>query len=74
MLEARRLLQAQAQQEFEEMGRPGSEGREFLDVVTIRKILLLRQRGDTAADIESRLRLKPGVVARLGTQAVVSPV
>jgi len=74
VLKARRQLQVRAEQQFAEMGRLESEGREFLDVSTIRKILYLRQRGDTSADIESELRLKPGVVARLGALGVVSLV
>lgn len=74
VLEARRQLQARAEQEFGDMGRPGSEGRELLDIGTIRKILVLRQQGELAAEIESKLRLKPGVVARLGSEGVVSPL
>ncbi|KAK1755244.1 hypothetical protein QBC47DRAFT_383175 [Echria macrotheca] len=73
VLEARRRLQEKAEQEFEELGVSGAQGREFLDINTIRNILVMRQRGESAAAIESRLRLKPGVVARLGPPGIVSP-
>ncbi|KAM7193562.1 hypothetical protein V8F20_008335 [Naviculisporaceae sp. PSN 640] len=72
-LEARRQLEQRAQQEFDLMGKPGYQGREFLDISTIRNILVMRQRGDSPSNIETRLRLKPGVVARLGRPGVVEP-
>ena len=73
VLEARRQLEQQAAEEFDKTGRTGYEGREFLDIATIRKMLLMRQRGESPANIETRLRLKPGVVSRLGPLGVVSP-
>ncbi|KAI0912879.1 hypothetical protein F4823DRAFT_140023 [Ustulina deusta] len=69
-LEARRNLQARAEAEFEDPSR----GREFLDAGTLRKALLLQNRGVAAGDIEARLRLKSGVVARLGPRGVAVPV
>lgn len=72
-LEARRQLEQRAQQEFDMMGKPDYQGREFLDIMTIRNILVMRQRGESPSDIETRLRLKPGVVARLGRPGVVEP-
>ncbi|KAI0410379.1 hypothetical protein F5X98DRAFT_359698 [Xylaria grammica] len=69
-LEARRDLQARADAEFEDLSR----GREFLDAGTLRKALLLLNRGAAAKDIEARLRLKSGVVARLGPRGVAIPV
>lgn len=74
VLEARRRLEAQAKLELENMGKSTDKGREFLDVATIKQILILRQRGESASDIEARLRLKPGIVARLGPKEIVSPV
>ncbi|KAK4444103.1 hypothetical protein QBC34DRAFT_430242 [Podospora aff. communis PSN243] len=73
VLDARRRIQEQADRELDNLGRPGAQGREFLDVATVRKVLLMRQRGDSAAEIESTLKLKPGVVARLGPLGVVAP-
>ncbi len=75
VLEARRLLQERADVEAENPGGGGDgAGREFLDVGTLRQILSLRARGTPAAQIEARLRLKSGVVARLGTPGVVMPL
>lgn len=63
-----------ADEQFEEMSRSGIHKREFLDINTIRNILVLRQRGESEAEIESRLRLKPGIVARLGPLGTSSPI
>ncbi|KAK0657149.1 hypothetical protein B0T16DRAFT_425485 [Cercophora newfieldiana] len=73
VLAARRRIQEQADLELENMGRPGAQGRELLDIATVKKILIMRQRGDETADIELKLRLKPGVVARLGPLGIVAP-
>ncbi|KAI1132758.1 hypothetical protein F5Y10DRAFT_230712 [Nemania abortiva] len=69
-LEARRNLQARAEAEFEDPSR----GREFLDAGTLRRALLLRSRGVEPGAIEARLKLKSGVVARLGPRGVAVPV
>ncbi|KAI0178816.1 hypothetical protein GGR52DRAFT_274829 [Hypoxylon sp. FL1284] len=69
-LEARRRLQERAEAEFE---KPGV-AREFLDVGTLSHALALQARGTPAPDIESRLRLKTGVVGRLGPRGVTVPV
>ena len=54
-----------------EAGRRGHTGREFLDVYTIRQILVQRDaKGKSAAEIERSLGLKKGVVERLGTSGV----
>ncbi|KAL2258498.1 hypothetical protein VTK26DRAFT_8173 [Humicola hyalothermophila] len=71
-LEARRRIEAQANEELEHMGKSTDQGKQFLDITTIKQILVLRDRGVSAADIESRLRLRPGVVARLGPKGIVS--
>ena len=53
-------------------GRRGHGGREFLDVLTIRQMMVLRdERGKSAAEIEKALGLKPGSVERLGPKEVV---
>lgn len=74
VLACRQKLQERAEAEFERLGRKGNEGREFLDLNTIVKALNLRERGMSPADIESRLRLQPGVVARLGRPGVSAPL
>ncbi|KAI0390294.1 hypothetical protein F5Y17DRAFT_72315 [Xylariaceae sp. FL0594] len=69
-LEARAKFQQLAEKEFEDP----SKGREFLDAGTLRRALLLRKRGVRDAEIEKRLNLKSGVVARMGPPGVAVPV
>ncbi|KAI8959688.1 hypothetical protein F5Y11DRAFT_296693 [Daldinia sp. FL1419] len=69
-LEARRRLQERATLEFENM----RDGREFLDVGTLKQALVLRARGSPSKDIERILRLKSGVVERLGPKGVTLPL
>ncbi|KAI0548386.1 hypothetical protein F4679DRAFT_322461 [Xylaria curta] len=69
-LEARRDLQARAEAEFEDP----SLGREFLDAGLLRKALLLLNSGMEAKDIEAKLKLRSGVVARLGPRGIAVPV
>ncbi|KAI0855875.1 hypothetical protein F4860DRAFT_494864 [Xylaria cubensis] len=69
-LEARRDLQARAEAEFEDASR----GREFLDAGLLRKALVLLNSGVEARDIEAKLKLKSGVVARLGPRGLAVPV
>lgn len=72
LLTARYRLAEEAELEFSNLGRKGSEGRQFLDVVTIRQVLLLRdERGVGAGEIEKKLGLRKGVVERLGRRGVV---
>ncbi|AEO70186.1 uncharacterized protein THITE_2121256 [Thermothielavioides terrestris NRRL 8126] len=73
VLEVRRRLEARAKDELENVGKSTDTGREFLDISTVKQILLRRQRGESATEIEARLNLKPGVVARLGPESVVAP-
>ncbi|KAJ9132991.1 hypothetical protein NKR23_g11029 [Pleurostoma richardsiae] len=73
-LEARRRLEREAETEFEEMGRSGSQGRQLLNVGTIRSILVMRERGARPEDIEARFNLRRGVVERLGPRGLVTPL
>lgn len=68
------MLQDKADQEFENVGRKGFQGREFLDVGMLREVLKLRSKGMPGTDIEKQLGLKSGVVARLGSPGVVDIV
>jgi hypothetical protein len=70
-LQVRRELQERADAEFE---NAYSGGREFLDAATLRKMLILQACGVESRDIEARLRLKSGVVARLGPPGVAAAV
>lgn len=72
VLDARSRLQDQAEIEFMNAGKRGHAGRQFLDTYTIRQILILRdEQRQQATEIERKLGLKSGVVARLGTAGVV---
>jgi hypothetical protein len=74
VLDARRRLQERADDELANMGKSSDQGREFLDIHTIRDILARRQRGDSPESIEKRLNLRAGVVKRLGPPSLVSPL
>jgi hypothetical protein len=71
LLTARYRLAEEAEREFASIGRKGSEGRTFLDVVTLRQVLVLRERGVEEGEIERKLGLGRGVVGRLGRRGVV---
>jgi hypothetical protein len=72
LLTARYRLAEEAEREFSEIGRRGAKGRQFLDVVTLRQVLVLRdEKGASASDIEGRLGLRQGVVGRLGPKGRV---
>ena len=73
VLEVRRRLEARAKSELDNMGKSTDKGREFLDIGTVKQILVLRQGGVSATDIEARLRLKPGIVAKLDPAGIVAP-
>jgi hypothetical protein len=71
-ISARARITKAAEQEAEQFGR---DGREFLDVHTIRHALRMRDKqGLSAIEIEKALRLKKGVVERLGKKGVVGDV
>lgn len=56
-------------------GRASREGREFLDILTIKHILAMRDRQGVRPEvIERHFGLKEGVVARLGGRGVVGDV
>lgn len=74
VLRARGSLQQQAEVEFAKTGR-NDGGKSFLDVSTIRQILVLRdERAMGEVEIEKRLGLANGVVSRLGARGVVGDV
>ena len=72
ILQQRSELARRAEAEFEAAARTNSDGREFLDVVILRQILMLRdERGLEEEEIEGKLGLKAGVVRRLGSKGIV---
>lgn len=73
VLSSRSRITKAAEQELESFGRPSHPGREYLDAMTIRQVLTMRDRQKLKdGDIERMLRLKKGVVGRLGERGVVS--
>ncbi|KAJ4327917.1 hypothetical protein N0V84_001590 [Fusarium piperis] len=72
-LEARQRLQDEAEEDFAAIGR-GVEGRRFLDMRTVVDAMKLRDRGVADKEIESRLRIQPGLLGRLGPQGILSHV
>ncbi|KAI9766626.1 MAG: hypothetical protein M1840_006437 [Geoglossum simile] len=72
LLSARSRLAEQAEAEALGVGKKGFPGRTFVDAVTLRRALKLRDEGGVAdAEIEKRLGLKRGVVGRLGRKGLV---
>ncbi|PWY86030.1 hypothetical protein BO70DRAFT_428105 [Aspergillus heteromorphus CBS 117.55] len=72
---ARQQLARAAEQEAEAMGKTQFAGREFLDALTIRQALAMRDRqGLAPGEIERLLRLREGVVGRLGARGVVGDI
>lgn len=72
VLEARRLLDLQAADDFERLGRAGSPGRRFLDMRTVIEAVEMRDRGTPSSVIERRLGLERGVMSRLGAHRILS--
>lgn len=71
VLTARERLQQQAELEFAKTGR-GDGGRSFLDISTIRQMVVMRdEKRMSAEEIEKSLGLAQGVVGRLGPRGVV---
>lgn len=75
VLHARARLQEKAEVE-ERAGRgPSAKGREFLDVFEMRQVLTMRDlQGKTPKEIEKKMGLKEGVVARMGGPGVLGLV
>ena len=75
MLTARENLAREAESEFARVRYEGGGGRKFLDVMTVRQVLMMRDEKRMAeAEIEQKLGLASGVVRRLGAKGVVGEV
>ena len=74
-MRARTRLQQEAEAEFAKTSRSGGGKRSFLDVNTIRQILVMRdEKGMGEGDIEENLGLARGVVKALGQKGIVGDV
>ncbi|KAI9656299.1 MAG: hypothetical protein M1821_004962 [Bathelium mastoideum] len=80
LLRRREELATEAEREFQRVGkRQGSgageeQGRRFLDVVTIGRVLRMRDQGKEAEEIERVMGLRKGIVGRLGEKGVVEGI
>ena len=75
VLTARENLAREAEAEFARVRYEGGGGKRFLDVMTIRQILMLRdEKKLSSEEIEKKLGLVDGIVASLGRKGVVSEV
>lgn len=80
VLAARERLAGEAEREFARVrgytdDEGGAGGRRFLDVVTLRRVLVMRdEKGMGAGEIERVMGLAGGVVGRLGGRGVVGEV
>ncbi|KAF9885816.1 hypothetical protein FE257_012287 [Aspergillus nanangensis] len=72
---SRQRVTKAAEQEADAVGLPSFAGREFLDAFTIRQALSMRDRqGLPEGEIEQMLRLKKGVLGKLGGKGLVGDV
>lgn len=72
---ARTRIGKAAQEELEAVGRGDFAGRQYLDAFTISQALTMRdQQKMPTREIERLLRMKEGVMDRLGKEGVVSRV
>ena len=70
VLEARRAIQQQADEDFEALGRAGSPGRRFMDMRTLVDAMQLLDRGLSRSQVEQQLKLQPQLLDKLGPAGV----
>ena len=75
VLKARERLQQEAEAEFAKTSRSDGAEKRFIDVMSIRQILDMRdEKGMNNADIEQKMGLAAGIVRALGPKGVVGDV
>jgi len=75
VVQARERIGKQWEEERESLGRGSFAGRTLISAKEITEVLKLRdQKGMDSGEIEKQLRLKGGLVARLGASDVVANV
>ena len=73
VLAARKTLSEAAEAEFARVRYEGGGARKFLDVITIRQILMCRdEKQMDSAEIEKKLGLASGAVGRLGRKGIIA--
>ncbi|KAF3480883.1 uncharacterized protein GIQ15_06230 [Arthroderma uncinatum] len=74
-LSSRTRISAEAEADFESLGRRDHMGRRFVDVVSLKQILSMRDEQGVSEDvIEKQFGLRKGVLATLGPKGVVAGV
>ena len=72
VVEAREKFAKIAMEEIENMGRPSFQGRSLISASELRTLLELRDDAKKSpGEIERHLRLRPGLVAKLGPAGMV---
>ncbi|PGH08752.1 hypothetical protein AJ80_07790 [Polytolypa hystricis UAMH7299] len=71
ILSSRAQLAREADAELESLGRASQQDRRFLDVVSLRQVVGMRERGVSDRVIERQFRLGEGVLEELGPRGVV---
>lgn len=72
VLEARRKLQALADEDTEAVNRLGSKAqRRFVDMRTLVDAMDMLERGHSAKEVEGRFGLQPGLLGKLGKKGVL---
>ena len=75
VLTAREALAKEAEAELARVRYEGASGKRFLDVMTVRQILVMRDEKNIGdAEIEKKLGLAHGLVGKLGRKGVVGEV
>lgn len=73
VLDARERITQAAEREAEQVGKPNFAGRQFVDALTLRQAISMRDKqGLPPSEIESTLQLRKGVLERLGKRGIVS--
>lgn len=74
VLEARQRLQRAAEEELEAGGQSSSQSRRFVDMRTLVDAMQLRHRGMSSADIERKLRMRPGLLQIIENRSLISHI
>ena len=72
IVDARQRIAKQWEEESESLGRASFQGRTLVGAPLIREVLGMREIGMESGEIEKRLRLRGGIVKRLGAGSVVA--
>lgn len=75
IVKARERINQQYEDEMEGLGRPSFTGRTLVSAKDITEALKMRDQGGISSEeIEKQLRLKPGILSRLGKPGVFANV